>query len=63
MGFFTSFILIASAVWLLFVLYKIINQQANLFSKENLNKSFTTMGILALMLIGAIGLVVILLKQ
>ena len=62
MGFFTSFILIVIAIIALFNLYTMIKHQPDLFSKVNSNKSFTAMGILAIILIGVIGLVVILLR-
>lgn len=63
MGFFNSFILTIAALGALFLLYLTVKRQPELFFKDNLNKSFTTMGILALILIGVIGLVVVLLRQ
>jgi len=50
----------------LFIVWRIYKQiQANpeMLSKENMGKSFTTMGILALILIGGVALMVLLLKH
>jgi len=46
-------------VWLL---YRAIRNQPDAFSKENMGKSLGTLGVLALILIGFIGLFVIILK-
>lgn len=46
----------------LFILYRTIKGQPEQFSKENLNKSFFTMGVLALILIGFIALLVLMLR-
>jgi hypothetical protein len=43
-------------------LYFLLKNQPNLFSKENLNRSFFTMGVLALGLITLITIVVIALR-
>jgi hypothetical protein len=47
---------------ILFILYQFIKGNPNQFSKENLNKSFFIMGILALILIGFIALMVFMLR-
>lgn len=47
-------------VWLL---YRTIKGRPELFSRENLNNSFSTMGILALLLIGFVALLVFFLKH
>lgn len=47
-------------VWLL---YRAIRNTPEAFSKENMGKSLSTLGILALILIGFIGLFVLLLKR
>lgn len=47
-------------VWLL---YRTIKGRPEQFSGENLNKSFSTMGVLALLLILFIGLLVFLLRH
>lgn len=44
-------------------IYKTIQANPSLFSKENMSKSFTTMGVLALILIGGITILVLLLKR
>lgn len=43
---------------ILFVLYRFIKGRPELFNKESLNKSFSTMGGLALLLIGFIALLI-----
>jgi hypothetical protein len=43
---------------IIFYLYKVIKGQPEQFSKENLNKSFLTMGILACILIAFVALLV-----
>ena len=47
----------------MFLLYQTIKHKPKTFSTKNLNKSFTTMGILGLILIAFVGLTVILLKN
>jgi hypothetical protein len=44
---------------ILFILYRSIRGNPGQFSRENLSKSFFTMGVLALILIGFIALLVI----
>ncbi len=61
-----TFMQIAIAVLCLFIVWRIYKQlQANpeLLSKENISKSFTTMGVLALILIGFVALLVLMLKH
>ena len=48
---------------ILFILYRSIKGNPGQFSKENLNKSFFTMGVLALGLIGFIALLVLILRN
>ena len=48
---------------IIFVLYRVIKGSPEQFSKENLNKSFFTMGVLALVLIGFIALLVLILRS
>jgi hypothetical protein len=48
---------------ILFILYRTIKGSPGQFSKENLNKSFFTMGILALVLIGFVALLIIILRN
>jgi hypothetical protein len=47
-------------IWLL---YRAIRQSPETFSKDNMSKSLGTLGVLALILIGFVGLFVILLKK
>jgi hypothetical protein len=59
-------LLIITAVICLFFIWQIskrLKENPELLSKENINKSFTTMGILALILIGGVTLLVFLLKH
>jgi len=46
------------SLFLLWRMYHLIVKNPELFSKENLNKSFRTMGILAVVLILVIGLMI-----
>ncbi|KTD42740.1 hypothetical protein [Legionella parisiensis] len=48
---------------IIFILYRAIKGRPEQFSKENLNKSFFTMGVLALVLIGFIALLVLILRN
>ncbi|OGT43498.1 MAG: hypothetical protein A3F13_00145 [Gammaproteobacteria bacterium RIFCSPHIGHO2_12_FULL_40_19] len=54
---------IAGAALAAWFAYRIIRNNPEMFSKENLGKSFFTMGVLALMLIGFVALLVFLLKH
>tara|TARA_B100000949_G_C14249093_1_gene437242 strand:- start:979 stop:1173 length:195 start_codon:yes stop_codon:yes gene_type:complete len=54
---------IIGAVMVVFILYRVIKNQPEQFSAKNLNKSFATMGILALILIAFIALLVLMLRQ
>lgn len=47
---------------IVFILYKMIKGRPELFSKENLNKSFMTMGVLAIGLIAFVGLLIVMLN-
>ncbi len=61
-----TFIQIAVTVLCLFIvwrIYKVIKDNPELLSKENVSKSFTTMGVLALILIGFVALLVMMLKR
>lgn len=48
---------------IIFILYRTIKGRPEQFSKENLNKSFFTMGILGLALIGFIALLIFILRN
>lgn len=54
---------ILGAVLVLFILFRTIKGRPDLFTKENLNKSFFTMGVLGVGLIVFVTLLVLLLKQ
>ena len=61
-----TFLQISVAVLCLFIvwrIYKVIQGNPELLSKENVSKSFTTMGVLALILIGFVALLVMMLKR
>ena len=47
----------------IFILYRTVKNRPELFSKENLNKSFLTLGVLALGLIAFIALLVLMLRM
>lgn len=51
------------AVMIIFVLYRTIKGRPDQFSKENLSKSFLTMGVLAIGLIGFIALLILMLRN
>lgn len=48
---------------IVFILYRTIKGSPDQFSKANLNKSFFTMGVLAIVLIGFIALMVLMLRS
>lgn len=50
------------AALIIYYLYRTIKNRPDMFSKENLNKSFFTMGILAVGLIGFVALLVLMLR-
>jgi hypothetical protein len=54
---------VLGAVMIIFVLYRTIKGRPDQFSKENLSKSFLTMGVLAIGLIGFIALLVLMLRN
>jgi hypothetical protein len=54
---------IISAILLLYFIYGMIKGRPDLFSKENLNKSFYSMGILALVLIAFVGFLILILRN
>lgn len=58
-----NILLILGAGLILWFSYKTIKRYPNAFSSGNLNKSFFTLGILALFLIGIIAVLIFLLKQ
>ncbi len=58
-----GFLALLGCVFLVWILYRGIKGNQEAFSKENLNRSFMTMGVLALLLIGIVGLVLMLLRH
>jgi len=54
---------LVGAGMILFILYRMIKGNPGQFSKENLSKSFYTMGLLAIGLIGFIALLVLILRN
>lgn len=48
---------------IIYLLYRTIKGRPELFSKENLNKSFYTMGLLAIGLIAFVGLLILMLRN
>lgn len=58
-----GFLAIIGSVFLIWVLYASIRANPQLLSRVNLSKSFTTMGVLGLLLIGIVMLTVLLLQQ
>lgn len=59
----TKILLIATSIFLLFGLYNGIKNKSDLFNSKNINNSFFTMGILAIILIIMISLIVIMLRK
>ncbi len=60
---FYQILAIIAAVAVVFLTYRTIKSRPELFSKELLSKSFTTMGILGLLLIGFVAVLVLLLRS
>lgn len=52
----------ALALFIVWRIYSVLKKNPELLSKENLSKSATTLGILALILIGGIAMMVMLLR-
>jgi hypothetical protein len=50
------------AIMILFVLFKTIKGRPDMFNKEAINKSFLTMGVLALCLIGFVALLIMMVR-
>ena len=51
------------SLFIVWRIYKVIKENPDLLSKDNVTKSFTTMGVLALILIGAVALMVLMVKK
>jgi len=54
---------VLGAGMIIFFLYQTIKGKPEVFSKENLNKSFFTMGILAIGLIGFVALLIFMVRS
>lgn len=54
---------ILAAILVLFFLFRTIKGRPDLFSKDNMSKSFLTMGILGVGLIGFVALLIMLLRH
>ncbi len=59
----TSILFIIGGALLVWMGYRMIKGNPDAFSRENLSKSFTTVGVLALILIGVVALAVLVLKS
>ena len=51
------------SLFLVWRIYKVLKENPDLLSKANMSKSLSTMGVLALILIGAVALMVMLVKR
>ena len=60
---FYQLLALAGAGLIIWFMYRTVKGQPTLFSRENLNKSFSSMGILALILIAFVGLLVLMLRH
>lgn len=55
--------LLVICAFIVWRIYKVIQQNPELMSRANLSKSFATVGVLALILIGGIAILVLLLRS
>lgn len=55
--------LLVICAFIVWRIYKVIQQNPELMSRANLSKSFTTVGVLALILLGGIAILVLLLRS
>ncbi|MBP6918289.1 MAG: hypothetical protein KBB94_05195 [Legionellaceae bacterium] len=60
---FYQLLALLSSVVVIWILYRTIRAQPEQFSRENLSKSFSTMAILALLLIGFVAFLVFMVRQ
>lgn len=60
---FYQLLAIVGAVMIVWVLYRTIKGRPDQFNRQSMSKSFSTMGILALLLIGFVALLVLLVRQ
>lgn len=59
---FYQILALLGAGFIIWILYRTIKTRPEQFSREKLNQSFLSMGILALFLIGFVGLLVLMLR-
>jgi|GEM_PF-3412525 hypothetical protein len=57
-----QFLVTAICLFLIWRIYKVIQHHPEVFSKAAISKSFTTMGVIALILIGAVAMMVMLVR-
>ncbi len=60
---FYQILALLAAGLLVFFIYRTIKNRPDMFTRENLNKSFSTMGVLALALIVFVGFLVMMLRM
>ena len=63
MGTLSKILFIVLAIFIIWQLFAVIRRNPQMFSKDNLGRSFFTLGILALILIGFIALLVYFVKN
>lgn len=63
MGFFSKLLFVLLAIFLIWQMFGYVRAHPEAFSKDNLSKSFFTLGILALLLIGFVAVCVFLIKN
>lgn len=63
LSFLSNILLLVLAIFIVWSLYYFIKNRSELFNTETLNKSFFSMGILAIILIIAVSFTVMLLKN
>lgn len=63
MNTFLQILAILSAILIIWILFRTVKGDPQAFSKENMGKSFYTMGIVALILIAFVAFLVILLRM
>lgn len=63
MGLWTQLLLAAAAIFMGWMCYRFVRQNPQAFSRQNMSKSLTSMGVLALLLIVFIGFLVLLVRS
>jgi hypothetical protein len=62
MGLMSQLLMLAAALFIGWMAYRFIRQNPGSLSRENVSKSVTTLGVLALLLIALVGFLVILIR-